>query len=200
MKKLSEVSKRLDTILKVFWGIMIVVGVLIVLLFGAFATIPALTEQMTGTWSVVLGNVELVLAESINENINFLCAEAVFILVTIAAPIVFFCYGITLLRKILGCMSECRPFDGTVSCNIRKLGELLVIASLVLNIANGLASAFLFKTCNLSEILLSDMVVEVNTDFYVIDPKMLFLGVLVIVLSYVFKYGEELQKQADETL
>ena len=162
--------------------------------------IPALTEQLTGTWSLTLGNVELVLAETFNENISFLRAEAIAIVVPVVVSAVFFCYGIKILRKILACMIECKPFDGTVSVNIKRLGNLLVLASLVINVAGCVGNALIYKVCNLNELLLSDAIVAVNTEFQLVDAKTLFLGVLVILLSYVFKYGEELQQQADETL
>jgi len=200
MKKLSEVSKRLDAILKVCFWVIVVSCAIVTVVFSAFALIPALTEQITGTWSVTLGNVELVLAETMNENISFLRAEAITNVLVVAISAAFFCYGIKILRKILGCMSECRPFDGTVSCNMKKLGNLIVLASVVLNVAGCVGAALIYKACNLTELLLSDTIVAVNTDFYLVDAKTLFLGVLVILLSYVFKYGEELQQQADETL
>lgn len=200
MKKLSDVSRRLDGILKVCFWVIAVTCAIVVVVFGAFALIPALTEQITDTWSLTLGNVELVLAEAMNENISFLRAEAFMNVVVVAVSAAFFCYGIKILRKILGCMSEGRPFDGTVSCNLKKMGNLLVVASVVLNVVGCVGCALVYKACNLTELLISDTIVAVNTDFYLVDAKVLFLGVLVILLSYVFKYGEELQQQADETL
>ncbi len=199
MKKLSEASRKIDGILKFVFWLFIVATVIGVVALGVLALAPLSMEDMNG-WTLKLGNVSLALADSASANINLLKVDAGATMIVLIASAAVLCYGITILRKILACMIKEQPFDGTVSVNIKKLGELIAVASVALNVITAMGDVLLYKVGNLAEVLKSDAIASVAVDVTMVDAKMLFLGVLVILLSYVFKYGEELQQQADETL
>lgn len=199
MKKLSEASSKIDVLLKIVFWVFIVATVIGGVALGVLALAPLSMEDMNG-WALKLGNVSLTLADSASANVDLLKVDAGATMIVLIASAAVICYGITILRKILSCMIKEQPFDGTVSVNIKRLGELIAVASVGLNMLTAMGEILLYKVGNLAEALKSDAIASVAVDVTMVDVKMLFLGVLVILLSYVFKYGEELQKQADETL
>lgn len=200
MKKMSEYAKQLEDLLKLFTKLVIIFGTIGIVLMGTFAFIPALTEQITGVWTLELGNVEVTLGEAINENTAFLHSQAIAMILQIAVSAALLWYGSVVLRKILVPISQEQPFDSAVSGNVNKLGKVLMVASVANNVAECIGEALVFRACNITELLKNDLITEVAVDFTLVDAKLMFTGALVILLSYVFKYGEELQKQADETL
>ena len=200
MKKMSEYARKLDDLLKLFVKLVIIFATVGIVIMGAFAFIPALTDQITGTWTLELGDVKLTLAEAITDNTAFLHSQAVAIILQLAVSAGILWYGCVVLRKILTSIGNEQPFDGTVSGNVSKLGKVLVVASVANNVAECIGKALIYHACNINELLQSDMIVGVTTEFTLVDAELMFTGALVILLSYVFKYGEELQKQADETL
>jgi len=106
---------------------------------------------------------------------------------------------IKLLRKVLAPMIVGQPFDGTVSKNIKKLGIAVIVNGLAIDIAESVMSSMAFYMYDIAELILSDNIskIMVNSE---ISLDSVLVGVLVIMLSHVFRYGEQLQQQADETL
>lgn len=199
MKKLSKACGKIDVLLKVLFWLIIVAVVMEVMSLGALALLPTSVEEMNG-WSLKLGNISLSLAASVDANVDLLRVEAWATMANLIVAAAVVCYGITILRNILSCMIYEKPFDSSVSMNIKKMGELIVISSVLINGVIALGDIALYKFGNLTEVLNSEAIANVGIDVKLIDAKMLFLGTLVILLSYVFKYGHELQQQADETL
>lgn len=201
MEKLSKISKKVDTILKVVYWMLIVASAFVVVVFGLFAFIPGMAESpMHGNWILNIGNLELTLSKEMSQGIPFIRTETIVNMFTVAVIATFFCYGIKVLRKIMEPMKQEQPFVGTVSDNLKKLGWVIIIGSVVIGITSSIGCAMIYAEYNIYEMLLSDKVVEVSADFSAVDLKSVLLGALVLLLSHVFRYGEELQQQADETL
>ena len=125
--------------------------------------------------------------------------EMVVTLVVALLVIGITCYMIQLLRKVLAPMIVGQPFDGTVSKNIKKLGIAVIVNGLAIDIAESVMSSMAFYMYDIAELILSDNIskIMVNSE---LSLDSVLVGVLVIMLSYVFHYGEQLQQQADETL
>lgn len=109
------------------------------------------------------------------------------------------CYLIKVLRKVLAPMIDGQPFDGTVSINIKKLGITIIAGGFIIDTIETVGSNMAFYIYDVAALFLSDNIskVTINSE---ISLSNVLVGVLVIMLSYVFRYGEELQQQADETL
>lgn len=109
-------------------------------------------------------------------NLNFTLAEPVnfpwgAMLVLAALELAVYGCTVQIFRRVLRPMKEGRPFDGAAR-QLRRLAWVTLAANLVLSCAS-----------------------QVHLDLGFLGP-----GIFLLLLSFVFRYGEELQRQADETL
>ena len=200
MEKLMKTSKTVDTILKVVYTLL-KVAVVIILVSAVICVVAHFfgVSPETELSGVTVGGVELVFKEPLPVNSSYALLELGIMLFVAFIAVVICGYMVTILRKVLAPMTVGQPFDGTVSSNIKKLGIAVIVNSVVLNIVQIISSNMAFFMYDLSEVILSENISEImiHNEF---SLSGILLGVLVILLSYVFRYGEELQQQADETL
>lgn len=200
MDKLMKTSKTVDTILKVLYKILQVVGI-ILLVSIAICIVAQLLDKLPAAelTAVTVSDVELAFKEPLLINSNQAILEMGVTLVLALGVITITCYVIKLLRNVLAPMIVGQPFDGTVSGNIKKLGISIIVSGLLLDIAESVLSNLAFYMYDIAELILSDNIskITVNSE---ISLDSVLVGVLVIMLSHVFRYGEQLQQQADETL
>jgi len=200
MEKLMKTSKTVDTILKVVYKIMQVAGIILLVSIGICIVAQFVDKlPMAELTSVSVSDVELIFKEPIPVDSSKAVIEMVATLGVALLVIGITCYMITLLRKVLAPMIVGQPFDGTVSKNIKKLGIAVIVNGLAIDIAESVMSSMAFYMYDIAELILSDNInkIMVNSE---ISLDSVLVGVLVIMLSYVFHYGEQLQQQADETL
>ena len=97
-------------------------------------------------------------------------------------------------------MREGRPFDDNISGNIKKLGFLVLVGGFA-GQAGMFVSNFVMmhNYINLMDLFNKDVVksVSYNASF---SLSFVFVALLLYLLAYVFEYGQELQKESDETL
>lgn len=200
MEKLSRISKVVDKILMVVSRILIITCVVCTVLMGVLYFVDDTGGVMTeGTWSLELGDLELQLAEDAVTH-EMLQSEIIFFGSVLVVGVVFFCYVIKVLRQILAPMIQEKPFAGSVSGDLKKLGWTLIIGNVVYGIVQAIVKAMLYTSFDIQNLLLSDKIVGVECTITVFDVKTILLGVLLFLLSHVFCYGEKLQQQDDETL
>ncbi len=124
------------------------------------------------------------------------------IIVMLAAAIIAlaaFWYCLRILRRILAPMKEGSPFAEGVSIKIKQLGWTVLIGGGVIEIVLVIGSVFELKAYQIERLLNLDMV-SVSSFDYSINPWFVFAALIIFFLSYVFRYGEALQQEADETL
>lgn len=200
MEKLMKTSKTVDTILKVVYKIMQVAGIILLVSIG-ICIIAQFVDKlpMAELTSVSVSDVELTFKEPMLIDSSKAVVEMVVTLVVALLVIGITCYMIQLLRKVLAPMIVGQPFDGTVSKNIKKLGIAVIVNGLAIDVAESVMSSMAFYMYDIAELILSDNISKIMVNSEVSLDSVL-VGVLVIMLSHVFHYGEQLQQQADETL
>ena len=104
------------------------------------------------------------------------------------------------LGKLLKPMTQGQPYDGTVSRALRKLGVACILIGIVRNVISYLQAVRAISTLReIKRLFLTVTVTDIDAGFS-IQLGYLFIGVMALVFSLVFRYGEELQVQVDETL
>jgi len=200
MEKLMKTSKTVDTILKVVYKIMQVAGIILLVSIG-ICIIAQFVDKlpMAELTSVSVSDVELTFKEPMLIDSSKAVIEMVVTLVVALLVIGITCYMIKLLRKVLAPMIVGQPFDGTVSKNIKKLGIAVIVNGLAIDVVESVMSSMAFYMYDIAELIVSDNIskIMVNSE---LSLDSVLVGVLVIMLSHVFRYGEQLQQQADETL
>ena len=107
--------------------------------------------------------------------------------------------GVGYIREILNPMKEEKPFDSIVSTNLKKLAKLSITLGILINIiilSEQILTVFVY---DLPSLLISEKILHVGGMFNV-DLTFLICWAVLMLLSYVFRYGEELQQLSDETL
>ncbi len=94
------------------------------------------------------------------------------------------------LKKILSCILQSEPFQGGISGYIMLLGWGVIGNQLFIASMHSI-STFMCK------ILIDDFYRGAS---FLFKPELLFTWFVFSTLSAVFRYGEELQKQADDTV
>lgn len=198
--KISSLSNGIDKFLKVIQGILIAFAAVCVVLA---VLVAILGEKMVAdAANLSLGAIELKLSGDGMEFVNFARLKPT-IIAELGLYILAFGMGwyfIRILREILAPMKDGRPFESGVSKKIMKLGVLTMIGGVVSEILSSLIS-YLDATCyNLERIFNFNAVERYSFDSDSHLMLFIIIGLVLMFLSFVFKYGEALQKESDETL
>lgn len=200
MKKTAGILEKVFRVLGIMLNVALIACIVSLGILAAGLVFDLKAEQIgTFSRSVELGFVELRFAEAyIPDQQAVLLSAGIEVLITLvclwAARIAVRC-----VMEILQPMTQGEPFGGIVSEKLNRLATL----SLVLGIgAEGLRmieQAVTANRMNLQSLLMSEKIAGVSLN-YEMDLTFLLVFAALKLLSYVFRYGEELQKLSDETL
>ena len=198
-RKLRKTASVLDRIFKFLQGVAIA-GMIVPAIFIVLTAI--LGEKMIASSSrVTLGVLQLKLAGDASTYLNLTDIKGSLILMLVGgilcAAAIWYCLRV--LREILVPMKEGSPFAEGISAKVRKRGWTVLIAGGVLEIARLIAAVFELKAYRFDRLLNMEAISSVTFNYTI---SLWFVGAALILffLSYVFRYGEGLQKESDETL
>lgn len=203
MNNLSNTAKKLD---KVFEIAHIVLGALAIACIVGVALIAVayllkLDPAMIGTGyeNFDIGFLELTVAQGYAPDKWLVLLQAAISLLVGCRLMYEGRRGVGYIREILNPMKEEKPFDTIVSTNLKKLARLSITIGILYNIiilSEQLMAVFVY---GLPGLLLSEKIVHVE-GMFTLDLAFLVYWAILLLLSYVFRYGEELQQLSDETL
>ena len=203
MNNLSNTARKLDKVLEiahiVFGALAIacIVGVALI----AVAYVLKLDPTMIGTGyeNFDIGFLELTVAESFAPDKWLVLLQAAITLAVTCRLMYDARRGVGYIREILTPMKEEKPFDSIVSTNLKKLARLSINLGILGNLiilSEQIMTVFVYE---LPSLLISDKITHVGGMFNV-DLTFLVYWAILLLLSYIFRYGEELQQLSDETL
>ena len=203
MKKLSTTAKTLDKILNIVYavfGAFAIAAIVVVAMAGISYALNWETESLlTSFASFDIGFLEIEVAQECIPDAGIVLMQAV-ILLSGSCMVIYLCRkGIVYIRQILKPIAEEKPFDSIVSTNLRKLAKLSVFLGILCNIVILAEQFILVFSYDLRGLLLSDKIPAVDFNFEIDLSFLLSWGILML-LSYVFQYGEQLQQLSDETV
>lgn len=205
MEKLKKTAVVIDTILKIVFIIVIVGLILVIVADVAILAIGPMNIE-NGRFSYNIFGADIVIADAenlagISLNGYQLASGVIMATVGGAVGMIVVLVGIKMLRGIIAPMKEGGPFVEGISLKMRNFGIFTLVAGVVGNIIEltmwHIAQRILFSAVTVPEIYAQDL--RMNYE-YVIDGSYIVFALFIFLLSYIFKYGEELQKQSDETL
>ena len=189
MENLQKTARVLDVLARIALCISLA---LILLVLGILVTAREIPE-LSGALSSALtaGAFHFILAEPVSQP-----WAARLVLAALACAVS--CYEIAVFRRILRPMREGRPFDG-VARRLRTLAWVTLAAGFFLSLGDYLVSARFYHHLDYRTLFLNGSILACSVE---IQPNLnsLWPSLLLLLLSFVFRYGEELQRQADETL
>ena len=203
MNNLTNTAKKLD---KVFEIVHIVLGALVVASL-AITGLIALARIMnwdpefigTGYSNFDIGFLELTLAPEHAPDKWLVLGQAALTLIVSCRLFWDGRKGVGYIREILKPMTEEKPFDSIVSTNLKKLAKLSInlgILYKIIILSEQILAVFVY---DLPGLLLSEKITHVGGMFEV-DLSFVVYWAILMLLSYVFSYGEQLQQLDDETL
>ena len=203
MNNLSNTAKKLDKIFKIAHIVLgaVAIACIVCIALIALAYVLKWDPEMIGTdyENFDIGFLELTLAAQYAPNKWLVLLQAA---ITLAASCRL-CYdgrrGVGYIREILEPMKEEKPFASIVSVNLKKLARLSINLGILANIiilTEQIMSVFVY---DLPALLISEKITHVG-GMLNFDLTFLIYWAILMLLSYVFSYGEQLQQLSDETL
>ena len=203
MNNLSNTARKLDRVFEivhiVFGALAIacIVGVALI----AVAYILKLDPDMIGTGyeTFDIGFLELTVSDAYAPDKWLVLLQAAITLLVSCRLMYDGRRGVGYIREILLPMKEEKPFDSVVSTNLKKLARLSINLGILYNIiilSEQIMTVFVF---DLPSLLVGEKITHVSGMFNV-DLTFVIYWAILLLLSYVFRYGEALQQLSDETL
>lgn len=203
MEKLTITAKKLDKVFEIAHIVVSALGVacLVFIAFIGIAYFLDLDPELIGTGyeSFDVGFLELEVAEAFAPDKWLVLLQALIVLIA-GTRLLWECrQGIGCIRAILAPMMQGQPFDGAVSINLKKLAKSSVVLGILFNIIMLTEQIMAVFVYDLPGLLISEKITHVSGMFQV-DLTFVVCWAVFLLLSYVFRYGEQLQQLSDETL
>ena len=197
--KLTRSATIMDRILKILQGFA-AAGVIVAAIFIPLTAIFG-EKIIASADKLSLGAVKLELSGAMENYLDFATIKVSIIVMLIGTILVSAAtwYGLKVLREILSPMKESRPFAAGISDKIRKLAWTALIGGGVAELGQVISEVSMAQAYQI-ERLLNPALVESFTYNCSIDLWFVVAALILFFLSYVFRCGEALQQEADETL
>ena len=203
MNDLSNTAKKLDRVLEIAHivlgalAIACIVGVALIAAAHLFQLNP---EQIgVGYVNFDIGFLELTVAQSYAPSKWLVLVQASLLLIVCGHLARAGRQGIGYIREILHPMTEGKPFDSIISTNLKKLARLSIELGVLYNILLLIEQIMTVFVYDIPGLLISEKITHVG-GMFTLDLTFLIYWAILMLLSYVFRYGEELQQLSDETL
>lgn len=200
MEELKKIANNIDGFVKIlmYWSVL---GGFVILLLGIvmLSDISMNPEAVREYLMLSLGGMKIGIAPEYAPTTQFTNIK-LFVGLLMGMMInvgIFFATKIT--RRILQPMKEGLPFDMSVSKNLKQLGNLTLIGGGSFAVIEVIDSWIIYNMYHVSELFHPEKITEVEMSFKM-DWKFMIVASVIFLMSYIFKYGAELQKLSDETL
>ena len=118
----------------------------------------------------------------------------------ITAIFVFIIYkAVQTIESICTITMDHTPFDVRVANHIKNLAKYILAGGIVFNILEVCRVLYFKQILNFDLLFNTKYVTQINFDIR-LHLSFLVFAVLIYLLSYIFRYGQELQQLSDETL
>ena len=197
-KKLMKSAAVIDRILKILQGFA-VAGVIVAAIFIPLTAI--LGEKIIADASRLnLGVLDLRLADAkAYLDMADIKTSIIVMLIGMILTSAAIWYCLRVLREILAPMKEGTPFSAGMAGKVRKLGWTVLIGGFVAEVGHRLSQLFEARAYQIERLLNMEAIASVDYN-YSVSLWFVFAALILFFLSYIFRCGEELQKEADETL
>lgn len=209
MEKLKKTAVVIDKVLKVFFIIILVCMILLVVSDIIMLAVGPMNLE-NGRLSYNIMGANIVIADTgelagLNFNGYQLSKAVLMASVSGAIGMIVILVGIKMLREIIAPMKEGGPFVEGISVKMRNFGIFVLVAGFVGSIIEWVMMFIISHSISLRDIEAMGEIIGgadsiTLTYNYSIDGSFIIFALFIFLLSYIFKYGEELQKQSDETL
>lgn len=197
-QKMIKTAKTLDTIVRIggkiirAFGIVCLIFSILVLIFGSKMFVP-------GSLTLDLDFVKLHLSDEFQTVTKYIQMFAFAGLLVGSILCFMVCHICVLVRKILDPMKKGRPFEEGIPAYIRQIAKTVLIGGGIAELL-GVAERFLLTKAYPMDEIFSSAVVSKTEYLFTFELDFIWIACIILFLSYIFSYGQVLQKESDETL
>lgn len=199
LEKMKKTAGILYTITNIIRILVIIAFVVVAVAAGVIFFIPGtVIPEGIITTSVSLGDVTVHLAEG--AAVGTMDKSRFSIILAFAAVILLLTlYGLRMVKQILKPMKEGRPFDESIADSLRRLGHVVLASGIISCVLAYLSQAAMLGVIDYKELFNPALVtgVDIRSSF---SLDFIIVALALYLMSYVFRYGSELQRESDETL
>lgn len=190
-------SKIVDRIMRILQGFMIAFSIVsVIFIVLSFTVGEKIIQDASG---IRLGNLSLYLFDNAIPDYPALRKSIVIDLAAIIIMAASGWYLLRVIRQILKPMKGGRPFECGVSSGVRKLAWTTLIGGAVIEAGRVFGIIAELNAYDF-ELLLNPETVRKFSYNYSFDMSFIIIAGILFFLSLVFRYGESLQQESDETL
>ena len=120
-------------------------------------------------------------------------------LVSAAVSFGIISWSVRLLRKILAPMMDGRPFDAVVPGTLKNAAWVVLGGGIIIQIL-GIVERFVATKAYPMDLVFASDAIDKWEFVFTMDYTFVLVFFVLMLLSYVFSYGVQLQKESDETL
>lgn len=195
MNKLSKTAKIIKKTLSILYkcSILFVCLILISILIFSLSNQSQLLDQH----KIFMGPYKMI----INNWVSIDQTKPIFIIGLINAILYTLYLGciIKILNNLFTPMADGKPFTESAGNTLKKISFIELIFGLALSIDRYISSKIIYSCYNYSELFTTENL-TINGVHFEMNWNYILLSVILLLLSFVFEYGEDLQKLSDETL
>ena len=203
MNKLTKTASKLRTVFSIAEKVLMALAIAAIVCAGLIGVGFLLgwdpDTVATGYENIDVGYLELQIADRFGPDkwVILLQGAAVLVLCSIC------CFVarriVQSITSILDPISRGQPFHETISPSLRRIAIHTIILGIAYNCIT--ISEFLIYTFayDLPNLLIGEKISHISIN-YTIDISFLIVSGILLLLSYIFRYGAELQQLSDETL
>lgn len=199
MDSIRKTSRFLLSVLRVVYALVLIFcGIALAALAAVYFFAPDSIAQK-GTYSLTLGFAEVTLTQGAPAAVARGSQLILLLMPSVALCAGFACYTLRLLMRILRPMTQGLPFDGSVSRLLRRLAYAELIFGALFAVMQLVIQRHYYTALNVPSLFSSEAVSSVRLSS-VCDGSFLIVFAVLLLLSYIFRYAQELQTLSDETL
>ena len=192
-EKVKRVSKTLRIILEVFQKVVFCFGAVLFLALIYLLVNPAGFIKLPQSGSLIIPlTLNGIISYRVSPGIEFSTVKPVFLALipVVILGVAMLTVVLSQIRGILKTVESGNPFDELNSRRLSKIAMVVIIGSNVWNFVQSLVVKTVVETFNIPNIV----------ENFSFDSTMFLLGLLILILAGIFKYGNYLQSEYDSTL
>ena len=198
LEKMKTTAEHLDRFAKIMAGFM-KAGAIVCAVFAVLVLVLGESMFDTGHTTLDLDFLKLHLSPEYTDLNSAMLAYTITCLAVGSAVFYGISRGLHHLRLLLAPMKEGRPFEKEVSVQMRSIAWLILIIGAIVQIAGIVCRIFLSHAFPIPDFFAPGAVMKIEY-VYTMDFGFVLMFCLVLFLSRIFEYGQQLQQESDETL
>ena len=201
-EKMIRTARGLDTLFKTLRRIIVIAMAAAVCVMAVLTVVHWVNPAAVigeGFESLDLGTVTVELAPESAPTAGEVLGYAwlVIALGSVCAALIWYIFG--QIRQSLAPMKEGTPFQASVSQSIRRMAWVSLALGAAQNIGRMIEVNAVIGRFDINQLLASGQIRSITAN-YTLDMTFVLVFFGLRLVSYIFRYGEELQQLSDETL